>query len=145
MLHSISWSQYFITITLSACAYYLIIIIKYFKWEVLQIFGITKLANSGNYYFSPDTKENEATEPVQNTDRALAMCINEIEAFSAQFESMDNNRSDFINAIKMITAKYQFEDMPESDKEITAVIMEKIEDHYPGAKDISPSDYSTIS
>lgn len=144
MLHSISWSQYFITITLSACAYYLIIIIKYFKWEVLQIFGITKLANSGNYYFSPGKKEMVTTESVRSTDSAVAMCSNEIEAFSAQFEFMDNNRSDFIRAIQTIVAKYQFQDMPESDKEITAVMMEKIEDHYPGEKDRSPWDNSTI-
>ncbi len=46
MFNSITWAQYFTTVGLILCFYYLGIAYRYYRWEILSLIGIKKVADS---------------------------------------------------------------------------------------------------
>ena len=46
MFNSITWGQYFITVTLLLVCYYVFIGLRFYRWEILSVIGIKKVEDN---------------------------------------------------------------------------------------------------
>lgn len=143
MFQSISWQQYFLIIITLLIFYYLIIGIRYFKWEILSVLGMKKIEtsslnnvlgvnlNSDSYNYPSEhfgsfpTTETEVSPMMQSLN-------DEISAFLNGEQNDRPGKQEIMNSLKIIFSKYPLLSEENFSDHQKKIVLEKINNQYPG-------------
>lgn len=117
MLHSISWNQYFLTLLFLGLIYYTIIGFRFYKWELLKLFGIektdTKVFQGATVHdlITPDSKENDVNYmpkafPGIGISAVMASFADEMKAYTKEANTKIISRDEMIEGVRIIASKY---------------------------------------
>ena len=126
MLHSTTWAQYFSTIIILLIIYYLIISVRYFKYELLNVLGI-KLVEKGslNYFPIAYPSNEESASPFMQS------LLDEISAYLNEVQNSIPEKVELSNSLRVIFSKYPvLSESKFSDRQKT-ILLEKINQQYP--------------
>lgn len=110
MFSTISWQQYFTLVGFALLAYYIVVAIKFFKWEVLALAGVhkeeaTKFSNVTIPKFS--TNQDGVNEESEiNLSPVLQDFRDEIGAYLIEASTDKLSNSEVIQGLQSIVAKY---------------------------------------
>lgn len=147
MLQSISWQQYFLTTITLLVLYYLIIVVRYYKWELLNVLGIKKIETSslntvtevnlksdsynysGEYFGSFPTTETDASPMVRSL-------YNEIRAFLNGDQNSSLSKEELSDSLKIIFSKYSLFNKDDFSDPQKMIILNEINQRNPGLFEI---------
>ena len=116
MFNSITWGQYFTTVTLLLVCYYVFIGLRFYRWEILSVIGIKKVEDNAiaistvaNFKKSFETESHEDYLPKPALEVDISPVVqsftDEIKAYLQ--ESDDNTSKDELrHSIQAIVTKY---------------------------------------
>ena len=117
MFNSITWGQYFSTIVSLLIIYYVVICFKFYKWEILAAFGISKVDNAGlntvslsglKKYVSPENEEDY--QPKQSMEIDISPLVqsfnDEVTAFLQEVNEVGITKEQITNSLQSICSKY---------------------------------------
>ncbi|MEO6136496.1 MAG: hypothetical protein ABIP35_15160 [Ginsengibacter sp.] len=142
MFNSISWWQYFSAIISLLIIYYVIIAIKFYKWEILAIIGIRKIDNATvdtvslsdlRKYVS--TENHEDYQPKQSGEIDISPLVqsftDEVAAFLQQADEVEITKEQIANSLQSICSKYPAIKNADCRNELTLSVANKINLKYP--------------
>jgi hypothetical protein len=142
MLHSITWGQYFSTVTTVLVIYYITICFRYFKWEILNVIGIKRISNSSFSHGSTadlhaGNNSDDISAPVPNSTSEIDMTFliqsftDEIKAFVQRTDNSEIEKEEIINSIRTISSKYTALIESNFKKELEVFVFNEINQQYP--------------
>ena len=143
MFQSISWQQYLITIIILLVLYYLIVGIRYFKWELLNVMGIKKIEtaslNTGtevNLKSDPYNYPSEYFGSFPSTEKdaspMMRSLFDEIQAFLNGNPNSAISKQELTDSLKIIFSKYPLFSADNFSDPEKMIILEEINNRYPG-------------
>jgi len=147
MFQSISWSQYFTTTAFLLAFYYAYVGYKYYRWELLGLIGIKKIDTD----FAPIPVEefknkmvvenHEDYLPKSYAGNSLQSIKDEIKAYVESTTDAILSKSDLLNALQVIVAKYPATNLSGHNNSLHQFILAETEAVHPGL--ITPGDLQT--
>jgi hypothetical protein len=143
MLQSISWSQYLILIAILLICYYTAIVILYFKLEMLQLFGITKMEPGTTFtnVVLPEGLQGKAKEPDEDylpktTDTDITPLVNsftdEVEAYLNETSNRKVVKEEVLYSLQTIALKYPALKDADCNSGLKQFVLEKAAASLPG-------------
>ena len=118
MFNSVTWGQYFSAIILLLIIYYMLIVFRFYKWEILSVFGIQKLddVSLNTTVALSNLKEFDASEshadylPKSSLEIDISPLVqsfaDEVTAFVQGAKEAEITKEQIINSLRAICAKY---------------------------------------
>ena len=118
MFNSITWGQYFSAIILLLIIYYMLIVFRFYKWEILSVFGIQKLDDVSlnttvalsnlKEFTASENHENYLPKPSLEIDISplVQSFTDEVTAFVQGAKEAEITKEQIINSLRAICAKY---------------------------------------
>ncbi len=141
MFNSITWGQYFTTLTLLLVCYYSFIGLKFYRWEILNLVGIKKIEESAmsissvaNFKKSFETEcpEDYLPKPKLEVDVSpvVQSFTDEIKAYLQESDS-GTHKEALINSIQSIVMKYPVLKNVDYKQELIKFIFDESNEKYP--------------
>lgn len=116
MFNSITWGQYFITVTLLLVCYYVFIGLRFYRWEILSVIGIKKVEDNAiaistvaNFKksFENERDEDYLSKPSLEVDISpvVQSFTDEIKAYLQESDD-DTSKDELLHSIQAIATKY---------------------------------------
>lgn len=116
MFNSITWGQYFITVTLLLVCYYVFIGLRFYRWEILSVIGIKKVEDNAiaistvaNFKKSFENERDEDYLPKPSLEVDISPVVqsftDEIKAYLQESDD-DTSKDELLNSIQAIATKY---------------------------------------
>lgn len=133
MFSAVTWGQYFIAIGFALLAYYIVIALKFFKWELLAVAGIHKEANSSFSNVSAamfSAANSEAIDGGTEVDLSpvLQDFRDELAAFAVQASSSKFSSEDAMQGVQTIVSKYPVLNTSEHEAVRNDIILQELHD-----------------
>ena len=117
MFNSIIWGQYLSAIIILLLNYYAVIGFKFYRWEILNVFGIRKVENETmttaslsnlRNFVTPENPEDYLPKPALEIDISpLVQCFtDEVKAFVQGSENVEIKKEEIIHSLSIISSKY---------------------------------------
>lgn len=141
MLNSITWAQYFTTVTLLLVCYYVFIGFRFYRWELLGLFGIKKIednviatATVADFRQSFETERNEDyfPKPVLEVDisQVVKSFIDEVKAYMEESDD-EISKDEILLSLKIIVNKYPVFQTVDYNHELVQFMFDKSNAKYP--------------
>ena len=142
MFNSITWEQYFSAIIFLLIIYYTVIVLKFYKWEMLAAIGIRKVDNgildtislSGlKKYVSPENDEDYQLKSSIEIDISplVQSFTDEVTAFLKQADEVEITKEQISNSLQSICSKYPAIKNADCRNELTLLVANEINLKYP--------------
>lgn len=138
MFQTISWSQYITTIALLLAFYYAYVGYKYYRWELLGVFGIKKINETAAPIAVEEFKAKLVSEnhedylPQSSAGISLQPIRDEIKAYMESIADAVPSKTDLVNALQVIVAKYPATNLSGSNNSLHQFILTETEAIHPG-------------
>lgn len=117
MFSSITWGEYLSAIIFLLIIYYPVIGFKFYKWEILQVFGISKvedeqIANEAlsslKQFASSENSEDYLPKPLAEVDvfPVVQSFIDEVKAYLQETHFSEIKKEDILFSLQKIALKY---------------------------------------
>ena len=118
MFNSITWGQYFSAIILLLIIYYILIGLRFYKWEILNIMGIRKVDDDSlnttaalsnlKEFVASENHENYLPKPPLEIDISplVQSFTDEVTAFVQGADEAEITKEEIINSLQAIRSKY---------------------------------------
>lgn len=142
MFNSITWGQYFSTIVFLLVCYYIIIGIRYYRWEILKLIGITKvevnslntrdLSNFKNLTLA-DNHEAYLPNSAEDIDISILVksFIDEVDAYLLEAYQNKIHKNDLLKSLQLIASKYPLLKDADCRKELVHIVLNAANSHFP--------------
>ncbi len=151
MFNSITWAQYFLTVTLLLICYYAYTGCRYYRWEILSIIGIKKIDdNVLEKTRLSDFKDLIVTEnpadylpkPALEIDISplVQSFTDEVNAYLNEAANTKVEKKELLNSLQLIASKYSALKEADCKNELLQVVLIETNKYYPNLlqqKDIS--------
>lgn len=132
MFSSITWEQYFFFFAFALLAYYIVVAIKYFKWEVLALVGIHKEERTGFGgatvpKFTSSNVDQDAEESEVDLSPVLQDFRDEVSAYIAEASTAKLSHNEVRQALQTIVAKYPVLNTPAQTMSRNDVITQELQ------------------
>ena len=153
MLHTITWQQYFTTIISLLIIYYIIIGLRFFKWEVLNVLGIKRI-ESGLFSqesldklqkFSSNERDeiNNPGSPLEiDTSTMMQSLSDEVRAYLNGTATLQIDKEEISDSMKKIISKYPELRTSYFSADLKKIVMAEINLRYPHL--LNPEDFDQI-
>ncbi len=142
MFNSITWGQYFFTITSLLIIYYAVLGFKFYKWEILAAIGIRKVDSatlnttslSGlKKYVSPENDEDYLPKQTLEIDISplVQSFTDEVAAFLQETDEVEIPKEQIINSLQSICSKYPAIKNADCRDELILLVANEINLKYP--------------
>ena len=127
MLHSITWSKYFSTLIILLIIYYLIIGIRYFKFELLNFLRIKQIENGSltSYPIGSFSSVEESASPFMQS------LLDEISAYLNGLHNSTPGKEELSHSLQLIFSKYPLLSESKFSDHQKMLLLEKINQQYP--------------
>lgn len=116
MFNSITWGQYFTTITLLLVCYYAFIGLRFFRWKILSVMGIKNVEDNAiaistvtNFKKSFETESHEDYLPKPALEVDISPVVrsftDEVKAYLQESDD-DTSKDELLHSIQAIVTKY---------------------------------------
>jgi hypothetical protein len=117
MFSSITWGQYLSAIIVLIIIYYAVIGFKFYRWEILNVFGIRKVEDGTistaslsdlRNFITPKNPEDRWPKPALEIDISplVKSFTDEVKAFVQGNENTEIRKDEIINSLNIIFSKY---------------------------------------
>lgn len=138
MFQTISWGQYISVIALLLFFYYSYVAYRYYKWEVLAVFGIVKIDEPAikvpleEIRLSLVTENHEDYLPQSDVGASVQLIQDEIKAYLVTTSGTAISKEDMLDALKAIVAKYPIENLSGQNNVLHQFILTEVGVIHPG-------------
>jgi hypothetical protein len=153
MFNSITWGQYLSAIIFLLIIYYAVIVSKFYRWEILNVFGIRKvedgtmstpsLYNLRNFV-SPENPEDYFPKPALEIDISplVQSFKDEVKAFVQGSENTEITKDEIINSLNIIFLKYPALKDADCRNDLEQFVLYELNVQYPNL--LNPKDLSKV-
>lgn len=117
MFNSITWGQYFTTVTLLLVCYYAFVGFSYYRWEILSLIWIKKIEDntvaistvaSFKKSFETESHKNYLHKPALEIDISplVQSFTDEVKAYLLETENDKMQKHELLNSLQLIASKY---------------------------------------
>ncbi len=116
MFSSITWGQYFTTLTLLSVCYYAFIGLRFYRWEILSIIGIKKVEDNAitistvtNFKKSFEAESNEDYLPKPELEIDISPVVQSFtDETKAYLQELGNkiSKDELLHSLQIIITKY---------------------------------------
>ena len=143
MFNSITWGQYFSAIILLLIIYYILIGLKFYKWEILSIVGIKKVDDNSlstsaalsnlKEFTASENHENYLPKPslVVDISPLVQSFTDEVTAFVQEADEAEITKEEIINSLQVICSKYPAIKNADCRKDLEVAVLKEINSKYP--------------
>ncbi len=142
MFNSITWGQYISAILVLLIIYYAVIGFKFYRWEILNVFGIKKVEDgtmstaslsSLRNFVSPENPEDYFPKPALEIDISplVQSFTDEVKAFVKGIENSEITKDEIINSLNIIFSKYPALKDADCRNDLEQFVLYEINVHYP--------------
>lgn len=152
MFNTISWGQYFSVLIPVLIFYYIIVGLRYYRWEILSLVGIKKVEEASGTTALSDFKDIILPEshkqylPQDDSDIDISPLIqsftDEVYAYLQGAKKINTQKNDLLNSLKIILSKYQGLKNADCRTELAHIIITAVNFQYPDM--LQSSDVSGI-
>lgn len=142
MFNSITWGQYLSAIIFLLIFYYAVIGFKFYRWEILNVFGIRKvedgtlstafLSNLRNFV-TPENPEDYLPKPALEIDISplVQSFTDEVKAFVQGSENGEIKKEEIIHSLSIISLKYPALKDADCRNDLEQFVLHEINVQYP--------------
>lgn len=142
MFNSITWGEYLSAIILLLIFYYAVIGFKFYRWEILNVFGIRKvedgtmntasLSNLRNFV-TPENPEDYLPKPVLEIDISplVQSFTDEVKAFVQGSENGEIKKEEIIHSLSILSLKYPALKDADCRNDLKQFVLNEINVQYP--------------
>ena len=143
MFNSITWWQYFSTIIFLLIIYYMLIGVRFYKWEILRIIGIQKVDDDSlntsaalsnlKEFAASKNHENYLPKPFLEIDISplVQSFTDEVNAFVQGADEAEITKEEIINSLQAICTKYPAIKNADCRKDLEVDVLKEINLKYP--------------
>ncbi len=142
MFNSITWGEYLSAIIRLLIFYYAVIGFKFYRWEILNVFGIRKvedgtmstasLSNLRNFV-TPENPEDYLPKPALEIDISplVQSFTDEVKAFVQGSENGEIKKEEIIHSLSIISLKYPALKDADCRNDLKQFVLNEINVQYP--------------
>lgn len=151
MFNSITWGQYFLTVTLLLVCYYAYTGYRYYRWVILSIIGIKKIDDNVlektrlsdfKDLIVTENPEDYLPKPALEIDISplVQSFTDEVNAYLNEAANTKVEKKELLNSLQLIASKYPALKEADCKNELLQVVLIETNKYYPNLlqqKDIS--------
>ncbi len=153
MFNSITWGQYLSAIIVLLIIYYAVIGFKFYRWEILNVFGIRKVEDgtmntaslsSLRNFAPPENPEDYLPKPALEIDISplVQSFTDEIKVFVKASENTKITKDEIINSLNIIFSKYPALKNADCRNDLEQFVLHELNVQYPNL--FHPKDLSNL-
>ena len=153
MFNSITWGQYLSAIIFLLLIYYAAIGFKFYRWEILNVFGIRKVEDETmstaslsdlRIFVTPENPEDYLPKPALEIDISplVQSFTDEVKAFVQGSENVEIKKEEIIHSLSIISSKYPALKDADCRNELEQFVLNEINAQYPNL--LHPKDLSQL-